>query len=65
VLDELLALGFRFFSVDEPGTLASWLQQPDAAQLEENLVITHTHFDLRDLPARIAAACATVGWDEW
>jgi glycosyltransferase involved in cell wall biosynthesis len=65
VLDELLELGFRFFSVDDPRGLAAWLEQPDEAQLAANFEIASAEFDLRDLPARIRAACTAVGWDEW
>jgi glycosyltransferase involved in cell wall biosynthesis len=65
VLDELLALGFEFFSVDEPAALAAWLQHPDESRLDSNLTIARAHFDLWELPNRIAAACATVGWAEW
>ena len=63
--DKLLALGFHFFSVDEPSALATWLQHPDNSPLEANVAVARTHFDLRDLPPRISDACATVGWDEW
>jgi glycosyltransferase involved in cell wall biosynthesis len=65
VLDELLALGFEFFSVDEPAALASWLEDPQTARLDANIEVARRHLDLRDLPDRISAACATVGWDEW
>jgi hypothetical protein len=65
VLDELLALGFEFFSVDEPAALVSWLEHPETGRLDANIDVARRHFDLSDLPNRIAAACATVGWDEW
>jgi glycosyltransferase involved in cell wall biosynthesis len=65
VLEELLALGFTFFSVDHPVELASWLEHPNVEALEANMVIAREHFDLTELPTRIAAACATVGWNDW
>ena len=65
VLAELLELGFGLFSIDEPEELASWLLHPDRDGLDANLEIARQHFDLRDLPRRIAAACATVGWEDW
>jgi glycosyltransferase involved in cell wall biosynthesis len=65
VLDELLALGFDFFSIDDPPSLASWLARPDRARLESNLAVARAHFDLRELPSRIAHACSAVGWNEW
>jgi mannosylglucosylglycerate synthase len=65
VLNELLSLGFEFFSVDDPAALASWLAHPATGRLDANVEVARRHFDLHDLPSRIAAACATVGWNEW
>ena len=65
VLEELLALGFTFFSVDRPAELASWLEHPNAEPLDANMVVAREHFDLAELPTRIDAACATVGWNDW
>jgi len=65
VLDELLALGFRFFSVGDPQELVSWLHQPDEDRLDANLSVARRHFDLRDLPGRIAGVCTAVGWTDW
>jgi glycosyltransferase involved in cell wall biosynthesis len=65
VLDELLDLGFRFFSVHDAPTLAAWLQAPDPRPLEHNLALARAHFDLRELPTRIRRACAAIGWNKW
>jgi hypothetical protein len=65
VLDELVALGLELFSIDDVGPTARWLREPDAEMLERNLAIAHRHFDMRDLPRRLRAALATVGWDTW
>ena len=64
-LDELLGLGFRFFSVDEPAPLVSYLRAPDLDRLEANRSVVRRYFDLRDLPGRIGDAFATVGWQHW
>lgn len=65
VLDELLALGLRFFSVDEPAAIAAWLRDPDPAVIDDNRACVRSHFDLADLPGRIGAAFSAVGWDRW
>ena len=65
VLEELLGLGFRLFSVDEPEALVSYLRAPDQEQLQANRSVAQRNFDLRDLPGRIADAFATVGWKDW
>ena len=62
VLDELEALGFRFFSVDDPDPLVAWLDAPDDAIFAHNLAMARRHCSLADLPARLEAACATRGW---
>lgn len=71
VLDELTALGFEFFSVDDPRALMAWLDARASGtgdgndRLEGNLAIAREHFDLEDLPQRITAALSTVGWESW
>jgi glycosyltransferase involved in cell wall biosynthesis len=65
VLDELVALGLRFFSVEDPGEVAAWLAHQDPAVITANQASLREHFDLADLPGRIAAAMAGVGWDRW
>jgi glycosyltransferase involved in cell wall biosynthesis len=65
VLDELGNLGLELFSVEDPPALAKWLTTPDTAVLEANLAVVRRHFSLADLPGRLEAAFATVGWSEW
>ena len=55
VADELAAFGFRWFALGEMARLASWLDAPDEALLEENLTVAATHFSAADLPERLAA----------
>jgi glycosyltransferase involved in cell wall biosynthesis len=64
-LDELVGLGLQLFSVDDPSALVAWLEHPDDERFDANLTVAREHFDLSDLPRRIAAAFATVGWDQW
>jgi mannosylglucosylglycerate synthase len=65
VLDELVSLGLDLFSVDDPERVAGWLQHPDTGVLESNRACLQDNFDLADLPDRVRAAFATVGWDVW
>ena len=62
VLDEIEALGFRFFSVDDPDPLVRWLDHPDDAGFTHNRAVANRHCSLTDLPARLGAALATRGW---
>jgi glycosyltransferase involved in cell wall biosynthesis len=65
VLDELLGLGLRVFTVEEPAAVAEWLDRPDLGIRAANRACLEQHFDLRDLPHRIAEAFSTVRWDHW
>jgi glycosyltransferase involved in cell wall biosynthesis len=65
VLDELVALGLELFSIDDVDRIDRWLRSPDPERLEHNLAVVRAHFDVRELPDRIAAALSAVGWEEW
>lgn len=65
VLDELLALGLQLFSVDDPAPIARWLAAPDDAVIAQNRAVLVREFHLADLPTRIRAAMAAVGWRDW
>jgi len=56
VAAELAAFGFDWFGLSETDRLAAWLETPDPALLDHNLEVAATHFSLRRLPERIAAA---------
>ena len=55
VAAELAAFGFKWFDSNEPARLGDWLDHPDAALLDHNQQIAREHFNLADLPGRLAA----------
>jgi mannosylglucosylglycerate synthase len=61
VARELAAFGFEWFPSDDARPLAAWLGQPDAGLLEHNASVARRHFDLADLPRRIAAVLPNLG----
>jgi mannosylglucosylglycerate synthase len=65
VLGELEDLGLHVLSIDEPAAAARALQHPDTSTKEANRACLRAHFDLADLPGRLAHAFSTVGWDNW
>jgi glycosyltransferase involved in cell wall biosynthesis len=65
VLDELVALGLRLLSLDDPRAVDRFLRSPDPSVATTNMACLRSHFDLNDLPRRLSAAFATVGWGQW
>jgi glycosyltransferase involved in cell wall biosynthesis len=60
VAAELAGYGFRWFDAGDPEPLASWLRSPDQAIVEHNHEVAATHFNLADLPTRLARVLARV-----
>jgi hypothetical protein len=54
VATELAAFGFEWFDAADPTPLAGWLRQPDARLLAHNHEVAAAHFNLADLPGRLA-----------
>jgi glycosyltransferase involved in cell wall biosynthesis len=61
VLKEISAFGFRFFGLDDADAIAKFLAEPDEELLERNAVIAREHFNVADLPVRLAALLETLG----
>lgn len=64
VASELASFGFRWFGLTEPELLAEWLQARDEALLAHNHRVAATHFNLSELPARLARVLEDVGVSE-
>jgi glycosyltransferase involved in cell wall biosynthesis len=54
VLHEIESFGFEFFHLDEPQRIAQYLHSPDEGLLERNLLIAREHFNVTNLPSRLA-----------
>ena len=65
VAAELEAFGFRWFPADDPAPLRAWLDHPDTGLLDHNQAVALEHFNLHDLPGRIAALFDQAGWTAW
>ncbi len=60
VAKELAAFGFRWFDASDPDALGAWLRRPDEELLEHNHRVAATHFNLADLPGRLARVLAGI-----
>jgi glycosyltransferase involved in cell wall biosynthesis len=55
VLQEIQSFGFKFFGLDDVSEIEKFLDAPDEGLLEHNLALVRQHFNLADLPKRLAA----------
>jgi glycosyltransferase involved in cell wall biosynthesis len=60
VAAELAAFGFEWFDAAEPAPLGRWLEHPDMHLIAHNHRVAADHFNLADLPARLAAVLERV-----
>jgi hypothetical protein len=65
VLDELIALGLDLLSIAKPDIVADLVKSGSTPAIESNRRVLEQHFDLADLPNRIATTCSAVGWVDW
>ncbi len=63
VASELRHLGFDWFAPDDPDKLAGWLDSPQDGVLLHNRRLVRRHFDIADLPGRLAKLMIAAGWD--
>ncbi len=61
VLSEIASFGFRFFGLDNVKGIEAFLADPDEELLEHNATIAEEHFNVADLPARLAPLLETWG----
>ena len=60
VAAELAAFGFEWFDAAEPAPLGRWLEHPDMHLIAHNHRVATDHFNLADLPQRLAAVLERV-----
>jgi hypothetical protein len=61
VAHELAAFGFRWFGVADPTPFARWLNERDEELLAYNHQVAASHFNLADLPERLARVLQRAG----
>ena len=60
--DELRALGFRWFSPDDPAAVDAFLRTPEPALHDHNHALARRHFGLDRLRDDLATLLAEAGW---
>ena len=61
VLDEIRSFGFTFFDLDDVEAVTSVLDAPDEDLYDRNLNVARRHFNVADLPTRLAPVLAALG----
>jgi glycosyltransferase involved in cell wall biosynthesis len=62
VLEEIRSFGFDFFDLDDHARIAGFLEKPDERVFDANQRLARRHFNLSDLPARLAPLLETWGF---
>ncbi len=61
VAREIARVGFEFFDLDDRAGLRAALATPDEDRLTRNLALARRHFNIADLPARLAPLLSELG----
>ncbi len=61
VLSEIRSFGFDFFDLDDRAGITEYLESPRERLLDENKRLVRAHFNLADLPGRLAPLLETWG----
>lgn len=61
VLQEIRSFGFHFFDLDDVDHIDSFLNNPDIELFERNHALARRHFNLDDLPRRLATLLEAIG----
>ena len=61
VLSEIRSFGFHFFDLHDPAGISNYLDNPREGLLDANKSLARAHFNLADLPARLAPLLETWG----
>lgn len=62
VAEELRALGFRWFSLDDLDAVTRWLSDPDPELLDHNRQVAVEHFSLERMARRLHDLLDAAGW---
>jgi hypothetical protein len=61
VLKEIRGFGFRFFDLDEVAAIGRFLENPREDHFDHNASLAFQHFNVADLPRRLAPVLESVG----
>ncbi len=61
VLSEIRSFGFEFFDLDDRAGITGYLESPDERLLDGNESLVRAHFNLVDIPGRLAPLLETWG----
>jgi glycosyltransferase involved in cell wall biosynthesis len=60
VLREIASFGFHFFELDDVEGVEDFLKNPDDGLVDHNIALAREHFNVRDLPSRLAPLLQTL-----